>query len=876
MMSEMTKAEENFWKWKLMAFLHDPPCKCFDIRKHEERAASFRKAAGIDEDDYSKMWKGLAGEKGERQADWVASAADRFPFPERACASKFNGGEETPFMHPLGGSQLSVKVPLETADLAETKFQESIQGVSTDLDWKTKFFLYWRRWPEESARHDGRLAFLPADTRIPDHTIWCHMSLTSALQACAELDTDSINAAFVMFQFGPVQQFIQAARSTRDLLSGSYLLAWLCAHAMKAIADEVGPDAVIFPNLRGQPIFDALYREEMYEKIKYDPDTLWERMGYTDEQLITPTLPNRFLALVPADRAEDLALMAQKALKTAWDEIAQDCWEGFSQLVEKAGQSMEDWWKDRWFAQVGGYWNVTWQVWPWDNNLPMDENLAKIEKLATETIPEESRDKRCYTSPSKNKLKKDGFLWGEQYRQVARLLAMRRNTREFDQFITDDFQQGAPKDVLTGREEIIGNKAVWEALCKDDKSSPFKDNEGPYGAITIIKRLFMRDDCSKYLKNRLGRNKLQIRFDSVEDVAKYNDDDSPYVAVLAMDGDSMGKWISGENAPKLLDQLSDKAAEYFKNLEGFDDSTQRPLSPSYHLQFSEALSNFATRLAGKVVTFFKGQLIYAGGDDVLAMLPADKAVACAQALRACFRGESISMLRDNADLAFVFSGLMQEIAFPAAGWVVPGNDKSDYPLLVPGPESDVSCGIAIAHKHYPLQSMIQQAHDAEKRAKGEYGRSALAISLLKRGGETVHWGCKWEHGALALYHKYVSLRHAEIKKDKAVSSRFPYALAELLRPYELDKHDFVQDLDIKALILKELEQPLERQCHKDNRKVLKDACAAYLDDLAKGYHNAASSKEYHAREGHEPPVPWEDFSKLFLTAAFIERERKED
>jgi len=46
---------------------------------------------------------------------------------------------------------------------------------------------------------------------------------------------------------GPVQQFIAAARRTRDLWFGSYLLSEISKAAAKAVADEVGIDALIFP-----------------------------------------------------------------------------------------------------------------------------------------------------------------------------------------------------------------------------------------------------------------------------------------------------------------------------------------------------------------------------------------------------------------------------------------------------------------------------------------------------------------------------------------------------------------------------------------------------------------------------------------------------
>jgi len=289
----MSRNDEKFWKDKLMAFLHDPPCKCFDIVRHEQIAESFRKDIGFTDED----------KPGFQSEDHIASAADRFPFPERKCTAKFTGGEEYPFKHPFCNSNLSFKVPIETSELAEDKFKVSIGGVSSGLDWQSKFYLYWRRWPEESAKQDQRLAYLPADTRLPDHTIWNHMSLTSAFSACKD-EQGALKPAFLHFQIGPVQEFIAAAKSTRDLASGSYLLAWLTANAIKAITDEIGPDNVIFPALRGQPVFDLLY-QPLYQQIKLTgksgkEETLWDRIYDVShdregvKKLLRPTLPNRF------------------------------------------------------------------------------------------------------------------------------------------------------------------------------------------------------------------------------------------------------------------------------------------------------------------------------------------------------------------------------------------------------------------------------------------------------------------------------------------------------------------------------------------------------------------------------------------------------
>jgi len=859
---------DEYWKIKLLAYLHDPPCKALDIKTHEMRAESFRKSAGIEDDILSLF---------ERKSDWMASSVDRFPFPQfrkSGLKADFNGTERNPFRHPFGGDSLDFSIPLDTATLAEDYFAQSINVVPGDTDWSpfAKFMLYWRRWPEESARKDERLAYLPADTRIPDHTIWNHMGMTSAFQSCVD-SSGELKPSFFMFSIGPVQEFISAARSTRDFFSGSYLLSWLAAHALKVIAEELGPDHVIFPNLRGQPIFDALFRESVYQKISIGRnETLWDRMGYSPEQLLTPTLPNVFLAVVPEHLAGEIGEKTEKAVRTELKNISEHSWDAFEKIAVNHGFAPEPGWKKRWEEQTSQFLRVYWQSSPWNDSLEDDENLSQLRKFAVEI------------GAGENTLISKGFTWPLQYRESARLMAARKNLRDFEPFVTDENQEGSPKDVLTGKEEIIGSEELWDALKSsgdendENRDTVFKMNEGPYGAVSLIKRLWMRDDQVSYLRHRLKLSSLNLKIPSIPEIAGKNILKSGYVAVLSLDGDEMGKWISGEKLPPFLDQLAPEVKEWMKSkgvLSSFPEKTRRALFPSYHLQFSEALSNFSNHIVREVVEGFGGYLIYSGGDDVLAVLPADRALSCAYYLRSCFRGESPELFkRSNIAAGDSLIESVKNISNYRSlrGWMIRedwSNEK--YPLMMPGPEADVSCGIVIAHEKYPLTSMIKEAHKAEKRAKNYYGRGAFSLSLLKRGGETIHWGSKWQSGGfypLELYLKFLELRQ-ESGGRSALSGRFTSALMELLYPYRLETGDFSGSLDVKSLILKELEHVILRQSDPDlmkgdTRESFMELSSQYLDLLDQGYSHLSGEKNLSG---------FGDFINLFRTATFNQRER---
>ena len=309
----MPEHDQRYWKTKLLAYLHNLPDKCFNIAFHDDSALDFQLHAAFT--DFSEVRK-LSGTV--KCADHFSSAADRFVFPKRKYSPSNDGQTGSSFIHPLSSIPFVLKddVSHET-EMLHQAFRDIVGAIDED-DWRKKFFLCWRRWLENAIMSNSEtakyLAFAPADSRIPDHTIWNHMTLTSACMAC--FDSDELKPAFLLFQLGNVQGFISQARSTRDLWSGSYLLSWLIAHALKTISDQVGPDAVIYPNLRNNGIFDLLHREEMYSgAVKQGTDSplnLWKRMldergKHAAQWLLTPTLPNRFLALVPEQRAQDLA-----------------------------------------------------------------------------------------------------------------------------------------------------------------------------------------------------------------------------------------------------------------------------------------------------------------------------------------------------------------------------------------------------------------------------------------------------------------------------------------------------------------------------------------------------------------------------------------
>lgn len=855
-----------FWKRKLAAFLHDSPDKVLNILDHENRA---RRIAG----------EIPPQEQSRREADWAASAADRLPFPP----SDTTKTELARFKHPLGGTSVPLNEKSLPVGLAEETSQKTRPKLNED-DPRAAFIATWRFWRNWASACHADFALYPAETRLPDHTIWNHLAVTSAMQGCLGGEPWKPNddkgvadrPAFLVFTIGPVQDFITAARSTRDLWSGSYLLSYLIGHVLKRIALDFGPDHVLFPNLCDQPIMDLLLRENLWDHVTTaQGQDLFTAFGYYDdddgrERLLTPSLPNRFLAVLPATMAEhrhrgDDFQSAAAYAKHLADDLRRFLKEEIAaNVAAKATTALGDRFnRERFDEQIDRLLEIHWQVLPWPVDFASAEQLAqKLPADGPDYAPRAGlaalRDLAAHGADPRyltNGLPKNvAAAWSALFATTEWLLDGTKANRAFSGPACPDLTPSKTntKDSLNGRDEavlIVEDKADADALSTRlqdalGKGHLLKAGEA-LGAASLLKRLWpFAHLCTQHAFE--PRNLTMPNTRSIAAHAPWEDDEGDgeqgegesYFAILALDGDSMGKWIGGGKTPKLQDLLSEKCAAVYRAA-GADLTHRRPLSPSWHLQFSEALGNFSQHAVRRIVEAHDGRLLYAGGDDVLAMLPADTALACAEALRLAFRGDP--KLNDTAlgTLALQYDPhrkkdiLRSDRSTPLFALTTPGflrlaptatrrhgadapllDDPVNFPVIVPGTAADVSVGLAIAHYKSPLQDVVRAAQAAEKRAKNVLGRSAVAVSLFKRSGEITEWGCQWDDGGLPLYHALF-----QAITERAVSAKFPHRFVELLEPYLTTSGHALSagvlqpapDFDSIAVIEREFAHVLHRQ-----------------------------------------------------------------
>jgi CRISPR-associated protein Cmr2 len=141
-------------------------------------------------------------------------------------------------------------------------------------------------------------------------------------------------------------------------------------------------------------------------------------------------------------------------------------------------------------------------------------------------------------------------------------------------------------------------------------------------------------------------------------------------------------------------------------------------------------------------------VVYAGGDDLLALLPLFEALACARELQ-------------------------EEFKKAVGAWQPPEGARRPTP----------SVGMAIAHHTAPLDLTLQATARAERSAKDRYGRDALCVHVLKHSGEEVRVGTHWTdtdgESLVALVEQLVKLL-----RDKSLSMKFAHAFADEARSLE--------------------------------------------------------------------------------------------
>jgi len=229
-----------------------------------------------------------------------------------------------------------------------------------------------------------------------------------------------------------------------------------------------------------------------------------------------------------------------------------------------------------------------------------------------------------------------------------------------------------------------------------------------------------------------------------------------YYALILMDGDKMGGWLAGnEDNYKLAyrDTWHSKVrAEVDKHACNHRDlatylETKRPASPARHAAISRALNDFSIHLARHIVEdCCKGKLLYAGGDDVLALVAVDDLFDAMQLLRLAYSGIAPDVAMNLQDHIGVLqpggSGRPNKLLLDKGFGLLNGRL-----MTLMGHKATASMGAVVAHHTAPLSMVLRELRAAEHSAKntrrGDADRDAFCLRVLKRSGGWVSIVSPW-------------------------------------------------------------------------------------------------------------------------------------
>jgi len=792
----------EFWQDKIKAFLHDPPDKALILGyiAHEKRRDAILQTLKL---TYDKRLD---------SADHIASAMQRIDLPleMQSYHIYFKDPVKPVFKHTLSGEienldELKDYIARYGDGKAVDVYSFNLEIIKkhlkkqSEIDWKKTYFHLWKYLPEEYPLG----YFLPADTRIPDHSIWDHLDVTAAISSCLG------SLGLLSLKMPAVQEFISQSRKLSDLWASSHIFSQLIFEGIKVIIEECGPDAVIYPHLRGSSLFDIY--------IGVEPTRL-------RDQLQVANIPNTFLSFIPSKRADEIARKCEDKIKGRWKEIAghlkkiikektdieidESLWEeqinhaisvsaawqevfNFDifqderdELPKDLANRQEEWLNfveeaDR-RSNYGHFYYLTYELlgtvlaqesrlWDAWEEKPITGKKCLMCGRRNAVIERDSEGKYRYWQTNWKNLEKieDGLRFILKERE--RLCAVCLTKRIYPQVFKEEFKVMPPE--FESVVDIAARDFIKEARGDEDIKEMIKED---------VELIYKHEWESKEKKNVVKQYE-RIK-EKLEKLWKTYGEPNKYYAILMMDGDKIGEVLSGEKLPSFGEFLHPAFKNKIREWERGEElmTTKRILTPSHHIAISRAMKDFSLYKVPEIVKY-NGFLVYAGGDDVLALFPADKVLDVAYEIQETFK-EDFYEIEDNGKRRKVM-GL--------------------------GNKASMSAGIVFAHYKWPLYDAIEKVREAEKKAKGKYGRKALCITFIKRSGEISIAGGKWD---------FVTdlLDIAKVIANRKISHRFVYDFMDVGEILEGD----MLKAEVKRLLKRRKEEASDEEIKEIQEKLL--------------------------------------------------------
>ena len=534
------------------------------------------------------------------------------------------------------------------------------------------------------------------------------------------------------FTLGPVQSFVGQARRTRDFWAGSFLLSWLSGVAMLSVEAQDG--TILFPRA------DENFLEALRTGNKKKP---------LPEQGV---IPNRFKAKVDENFKPEQVV---EDVRKVWCKLAEHIYK--EEVTKVLGVNSDSETRAIWDRQVEHFWDMNWVL---TENIEDSSGLDRRKNWRSQFFPDEPGIKCSLMGDwqelsgvigvsKKEREQREGFWkqfekkWKSDFSVKEHLCAISYIKRRFLSCFASfscqitggevhgwELPQAVPSvayiaaapwfaKVLSEDENSEEFKAFFDAGVELESSFPEYDTEIACVEKASTNKKHKGLDGNLFHKAALDnpntfsdREKAATVKRALKKLTKKHGPVSPFYAVLIMDGDELGKQMSDGNKQELI---------------------------------TRGLADF-TKEVPKLVKERNGFLIYAGGDDVLALVTLEDALDCALAVRKhyedCFRQEK------------------------AAGKL----------------KTSISAAIIYTHINTPLKNVLHESHELlDTVAKEKAGRDAIAIRVYKGSGLAVEWAKKWDEALTKTFVLQEIQKEFQSSEDgRQFSSKFFYKIRQRL------------------------------------------------------------------------------------------------
>lgn len=512
---------------------------------------------------------------------------------------------------------------------------------------------------------------------------------------------------------GPVQGFIAAARRSRDLWFGSYLLSEASKAAALRLASESGT-ILIFPHADLadlQPDTPLQVANKILAQVETDDPAALVEAAKQAARHIWRLHARGVVQAIRSSRGNPLR-------KKLWRAQSRDIFEFYAAWVPLANPAQYRDQRQRLEALLAARKNSR-------DFFPSDADPAEARgqhKSSLDGLRESVLDSRNFTPNLRRRwgindteeldcpglVKRVGSLLSLKFERFTPLSRI-----AVDPWIRGLARTGGGPECLTALNETL-NILVPQGLASRVKGNEEQYRDLPYDG-QLLYPFRLETAQAEYRNQPEGQAVLTILNAQLQPVWQAFQEPQPYLAILTADGDRMG------------------------------ESLEKIRELSTHQAISTVLSSFA-RWVPEEVRRHCGHCIYAGGDELLALLPLDQAIACAAALATAF----------HERVQEVFNSL----------------PPAEHPEVLP----TLSVGVTINHFLEPLGSVLQRARRAEKLAKGddqENPRNALAVILKPRSGAEIAVRRRWEGSPEIDFEKWVrAFQH------NTLPDRTPYLLRQ--------------------------------------------------------------------------------------------------